>query len=354
MLQRHIHCQRSVQHALQIVLVLREDGDTVPEAVSKWADESNWMGGDAVVLSADTAEVEPFHRVFRRPLSALRADPNPLVAPTVLARASDSRHPRQSELPRQAPGLAATSGLSADNTSGVGSGKEGGAVAGLGWSKRGFTFAGGGGGGGVSKKGVRDVMAKFKKGRKLDNNGASDGGGDTASGMAASVVVMTGGGGPTNNEPQTVLRVTILEAEGLRNVAVLKKTDSYVSAHLATRTEVREGRTSVKKNTCDPKWNEPLSFTVPTGTLVDAQLFLKVVGKQKVRDDIILGRVELPLAGINSADPSAVIGEASSAGGGGARDAYAADGGRWFALEEGQGRLKIDAELVKRRPSLIV
>lgn len=44
-----------------------------------------------------------------------------------------------------------------------------------------------------------------------------------------------------------VLRVTILEAEGLRNVAVLKKTDSYVSAHLATRTEVREGRTSVKK-----------------------------------------------------------------------------------------------------------
>lgn len=42
---------------MQIVLVLREDGDTVPEAVSKWADESNWMGGDAVVLSADTAEV---------------------------------------------------------------------------------------------------------------------------------------------------------------------------------------------------------------------------------------------------------------------------------------------------------
>lgn len=44
-----------------------------------------------------------------------------------------------------------------------------------------------------------------------------------------------------------VLRVTILEAEGLRNVAVLKKTDSYVTADLVTTSGTREGRTSVKK-----------------------------------------------------------------------------------------------------------
>lgn len=42
---------------LKVVLSLRADGATVPETVSKWADEENWMGGDAVVLSADTAEV---------------------------------------------------------------------------------------------------------------------------------------------------------------------------------------------------------------------------------------------------------------------------------------------------------
>ena len=36
---------------------MREDGNMVSEGVSKWADESNWMGGDAVVLTADTAEV---------------------------------------------------------------------------------------------------------------------------------------------------------------------------------------------------------------------------------------------------------------------------------------------------------
>lgn len=44
----------------QVVLCLREDGGTVPEGVSKWADESNWMGGDAVVLTADTAEVRRY------------------------------------------------------------------------------------------------------------------------------------------------------------------------------------------------------------------------------------------------------------------------------------------------------
>lgn len=43
------------------------------------------------------------------------------------------------------------------------------------------------------------------------------------------------------------LRVTVHEAEGLRNVAVLKKTDSYVCAHLSSRTGAQEGRTSVKK-----------------------------------------------------------------------------------------------------------
>lgn len=41
--------------------------------------------------------------------------------------------------------------------------------------------------------------------------------------------------------------MTILEAEGLRNVAVLKKTDSYVAAELVTTTGIRESRTSVKK-----------------------------------------------------------------------------------------------------------
>lgn len=42
-------------------MCLREDGERVPEGVSKWADEANWMGGDAVVLTSDTAEV-PYRR----------------------------------------------------------------------------------------------------------------------------------------------------------------------------------------------------------------------------------------------------------------------------------------------------
>ncbi|CAN0391465.1 unnamed protein product, partial [Ectocarpus fasciculatus] len=85
---------------------------TVPGGVSKWADEDNWMGGDAIVLTADTAEIEPFHRVFRRPLSLLRADPTPLVAPTVLNRASDGGR-RQSAAP-----LPAAKDATHDNNSG--------------------------------------------------------------------------------------------------------------------------------------------------------------------------------------------------------------------------------------------
>lgn len=75
---------------------------------------------------------------------------------------------------------------------------------------------------------------------------------------------------------------------------------------------------------------------MPTGVLVDAQLSLRVMGKQKIRDDLSLGHVELPLAGI------------TTTGGRGQGEVG------WFPLMDGQGRLKIDADLVTRRPSLIV
>lgn len=73
---------------------------------------------------------------------------------------------------------------------------------GLGWGKRGFTFPGGGGGGaggGSSKKGMRDVMAKFKKGRKFGRK-VSDA---EASVVPEAAVVMVGIG-KTESETQTV------------------------------------------------------------------------------------------------------------------------------------------------------
>lgn len=50
-------CTSKLDHNRQVLLRLRADGATMPESVAKWADEANWMGGDAVVLTADTAEV---------------------------------------------------------------------------------------------------------------------------------------------------------------------------------------------------------------------------------------------------------------------------------------------------------
>lgn len=76
---------------------------------------------------------------------------------------------------------------------------------------------------------------------------------------------------------------------------------------------------------------------IPTGSLVEAQLSLRVFGKQKLRDDLALGRVELPLAGISTAG-----------------DQERGEVGGWFELSDGQGRLKMDADLITRRPSLIV
>lgn len=48
------HVARSLS---KMMLCLRADRQTLPEGVSKWAEEDNWMGGDVVVLTADTAEV---------------------------------------------------------------------------------------------------------------------------------------------------------------------------------------------------------------------------------------------------------------------------------------------------------
>lgn len=73
----------------QVVLSLRADGATVPESVSKWADEANWMGGDAVVLSSDTAEVCALNQASTRRLGVMgfgNSDWQPLSSPLLSVR----------------------------------------------------------------------------------------------------------------------------------------------------------------------------------------------------------------------------------------------------------------------------
>ena len=276
--------------------------------------------------------------MFRRPLSALRADRNPLVAPTVLARASDGR---------REPSASLGIGKSSVGEGGGGMAKRGLNMTGSG--SLGLVFGGPEGGGGSRgggsrvKKGMRAGMAKLKKGLRTTSGGTAalrgDGAatvvevGDVAGPQTVRRVVVTssscvgacvlllwrvvrlkasselgrsyvhrlvvrtssqralgtfesrcpfyffrGGGGdprraslwrkatciilidwliecPDGTLPSfpprvtlsKVLRVIILEAEGLRNVAVLKKTDSYVSADLVTNSGTVGSRTSVKK-----------------------------------------------------------------------------------------------------------
>lgn len=136
------------------------------------------------------AQVEPFHRVFRRPLSALRADPNPLVAPTVLARASDDRRVSSTPMPAVKSANREVDGGAGTVTGGAKRGLDLGGAAGSGGGM-GLPF------GGVEdvRKGMRGGLAKLKKGwRSVSGGGTSKGDG------TASVV----GIGETVEGPQTV------------------------------------------------------------------------------------------------------------------------------------------------------
>lgn len=156
-----------------------------------------------------TAQIEPFHRVFRRPLSALRADPIPFVAATVLSRASDGR--RQSVAPKPAS-IKSSGGGEAKLTVPSGGGGRGGGGGGAGgtWAKRGLSFAGSGGlgialgaggGGGMGSGGVKKGVAKFKKGlRKASQFGTRSKG--VVKGDGAAVVMS--GAGVDGDGPQTV------------------------------------------------------------------------------------------------------------------------------------------------------
>lgn len=151
--------------------------------------------------------------MFRRPLSALRADPTPLVAPTVLWRASDAHRrstPVLSEVTTNTEGIAGE--VPGSTAGGAASTPGGGVMGGLGWAKRGFGLVGGPsfgttashreagdgerasvGGGSSIKRGVRDVMSKFKRGRRF-GGGWSGEVVAAAAAEASEAVVMAGVG----------------------------------------------------------------------------------------------------------------------------------------------------------------
>lgn len=159
-------------------------------------------------------QIEPFHRVFRRPLSLLRTDPTPLVAATVLNRASDGVR-RQSAASLPTAKNAANDKTGSSNNSGADTGAAGGAA---GWAKRGLAFAGSGGlgialggdgaGGGSSGMGVKKGMAKFKKGLRKASARAAGGAGAASSNKGDGAAVAMSGVGVSDSGPQTVRLAT--------------------------------------------------------------------------------------------------------------------------------------------------
>lgn len=139
--------------------------------------------------------------MFRRPLSLLRADPTPLVAPTVLNRASDGMRRHQSAASLPAAKNAANE--KGGNPQTGGDAGVGGGEGAAGWAKRGLAFAGSGGlgialGGKAagsstgSGMGVKKGMAKFKKGLRKASVRAGAGGKEESSKGDGTAVAMSG------------------------------------------------------------------------------------------------------------------------------------------------------------------
>ncbi|CAM9479076.1 unnamed protein product, partial [Discosporangium mesarthrocarpum] len=343
--ERHSSCQGSVPHALQAMIVLRGDGDMLPEELKTWADPLNWMGTDACERGPDYSEWEPFHRVFSVPLSSPEA---PLGGPTVL------------DCPwgkgRVSTGTPLASNATAATPTPKSGGTKGGelnSIEGTPGGKRGGRLGSGAGigtkiwGDGGAKVGLR--LAKQKLGKMGLKGRFRWGISEAEQDGGAGVVAMGGkghaGGTKGHADGTKVLRVVVVEAKRLRNIATIGKTDSYVVAEFTTRDAVRNERTSVRKNSVDPKWGETLLFPLPggsMGSLVEAQLVLRVMGRNRVLDDVPLGLVTVPLAGYgeNTLEvDSPVPQDGGSQVGVGLGGMEGLDGvvGRWFDIEGGQG-----------------
>ncbi|XP_033851360.1 synaptotagmin-2-like isoform X1 [Acipenser ruthenus] len=94
------------------------------------------------------------------------------------------------------------------------------------------------------------------------------------------------------------LTVCILEAKNLKKMDVGGLSDPYVKIHLlANGKRLKKKKTTVKKNTLNPYYNESFSFEIPLEQIQKIQVVVTVLDYDKIGKNDAIGKI---LIGINS------------------------------------------------------
>ncbi|XP_054262923.1 synaptotagmin-10-like isoform X2 [Macrosteles quadrilineatus] len=90
------------------------------------------------------------------------------------------------------------------------------------------------------------------------------------------------------------LTVTIVKAQNLKAMDITGASDPYVKVYLVCNGKrIRKKRTSVKRSTLSPVYNEALTFDVPASNVDNVSLVIKVIDYDRIGSDELMGCVAI-------------------------------------------------------------
>ncbi|KAK0072546.1 hypothetical protein PV325_011230, partial [Microctonus aethiopoides] len=86
------------------------------------------------------------------------------------------------------------------------------------------------------------------------------------------------------------LTVTVIKARNLKAMDITGSSDPYVKIYLLCQGKrIKKKKTTVKKNTLFPVYNESLVFDVPADNVEDVSLIVKVIDYDRIGSDELMG-----------------------------------------------------------------
>ncbi|EFA01872.1 synaptotagmin-10 isoform X1 [Tribolium castaneum] len=86
------------------------------------------------------------------------------------------------------------------------------------------------------------------------------------------------------------LTITIIKGRSLKAMDITGKSDPYVKVYLLCQGKrIKKKKTSVKKNTLNPVYNEALVFDVPAENIEDVSLIVKVIDYDRIGSNELMG-----------------------------------------------------------------